>query len=355
MLSKYGNLFHQKSSLRVVFALLLSLLLHVALWFKLDQIVQPSAAPMTSIDAELMLPAKSLPLLKPRPAASRKAVAKPEPVASVAPQPVEPSPVAESSQAEAAVPEAPAPPVDNAAAPSADTAVASAVADEPVAPVDEPSPSLVLPQHIEMLFDVSSGRDGGKVGVTQVSFERYTDARYKIVSTTQPQGLVALFLGNLVQRSEGIITAQGLQPVSFLYQFGDNEKREQRASFDWQAGQVQMHSKQGDVTATLIAGTQDMLSFMFQYMYVPPLEQMQVAVANGKKLSVYQYRFDGEETLNTKMGDINSLHISKSRGDSEQKLELWLAPDYYYLPVKIRKTEKDGRVYEQIVTRIAAQ
>ena len=106
-------------------------------------------------------------------------------------------------------------------------------------------------------------------------------------------------------------------------------------------------------TAPLVEGTQDLLSFMYQFMFVPPLEQMQLSIASGKKLGTYDYGFEGEETLSTKMGDLSTVHIFTSRGDSDEKTELWLALDYYYLPVKVRQTEKDGSVIEQIATRIS--
>jgi hypothetical protein len=39
--------------------------------------------------------------------------------------------------------------------------------------------------------------------------------------------------------------------------------------------------------------------------------------------------------------------------DADEKTELWLAIDYQHIPVKIVKTEKEGRYYEFIATRIS--
>ena len=41
-----------------------------------------------------------------------------------------------------------------------------------------------------------------------------------------------------------------------------------------------------------------------------------------------------------------------SGSDAEDKTELWLAIDYQYVPVKIRKIEKNGDVVEMVATRI---
>jgi hypothetical protein len=51
------------------------------------------------------------------------------------------------------------------------------------------------------------------------------------------------------------------------------------------------------------------------------------------------------------MGALRTWHIAKSAADGDEKTELWLAVDYRYLPVKIRQTDKDGTVTEQIATR----
>jgi hypothetical protein len=46
------------------------------------------------------------------------------------------------------------------------------------------------------------------------------------------------------------------------------------------------------------------------------------------------------------------MRIMHSGIDSDEKTELWLAIDYQYVPVKIRKIEKNGDVVEMVATRI---
>ena len=71
-----------------------------------------------------------------------------------------------------------------------------------------------------------------------------------------------------------------------------------------------------------------------------------------KKLSTYEYSFEGEENFNSSLGELKAIHITHSGVDSDEKTELWLAIDYQYLPVKIRKIEKNGNVVELEATRI---
>jgi hypothetical protein len=203
---------------------------------------------------------------------------------------------------------------------------------------------------VETEFAVTKG---GTKGVMRNSYQVLPDGSYVLKSEVEAKGLASLFLGKLKQQSEGTVTEHGLRPSSYSYQYGDNADKAQRASFDWQAGELTMQNGKKIKTAPLGEGTQDFLSFMYQFMFVPPLEQMQLSIANGKKLGTYDYGFEGEETLSTKMGELRTVHIFRSRGGSDEKTELWLALDYHNLPVKVRQTEKDGDVIEQIATRIS--
>ncbi len=208
--------------------------------------------------------------------------------------------------------------------------------------------------HVETEFEVKRGVDASAVGVTKIVFNIEANGHYSIVSTTQAKGLVSLFFSNLTQKSEGTVTEHGLKPDFYAYQYGNDAKKSQTANFDWINNVLHMHTHKGDSTANLAAGTQDFLSFMYQFMFTPPLDTMQITMTNGKRLRTYSYSFEGEESIVTKLGELKTIHLLKGSGD-EEKTELWLATDYQYLPVKIRKTEKDGTVIEQVVANIQTE
>jgi len=216
-------------------------------------------------------------------------------------------------------------------------------------PLNETSARIPKSSFLEMEYDVFRGVGGMKIGITRVSYKSGDDGSYRLKSETEAKGLAALILSdNLIQVSEGLVTDKGLQPAEFSYQFA---RKSRQAKFDWQSALLTQQANKEETTVPLPAGTQDILSFMFQFMFVPPLQEMELNITNGRKLNHYSYSFDGEETITTKLGDIRTLHISRA-GQEEAKDDLWLALDKEYLPIKIRKTEKDGSVIEQIVTRI---
>jgi hypothetical protein len=150
-----------------------------------------------------------------------------------------------------------------------------------------------------------------------------------------------------------VVNETGLQPDFFSYQYGNDASKEQTARFSWKQGVLHLRSEKVSKTEPLNSGTQDLLSFMYQFMFSPPLDNTQVIVTNGKNLRTYAYQFVGETTITTGMGNINTIHLIKT-DDNQEKTELWLATDYQYLPVKIRKTEKNGEVIEQMITKMSS-
>ncbi len=287
--------------------------------------------------------------------AKKKPITAPLPQATKLPESIrestdvlEPSPPElNNTDLQAVAPEAISQPVLETAAESNDLAQT-----EPQ-PVDE---SLIINEHayqyVETDFNVSTRIDGAIEGSAKIIFEVNEANQYKLTSTIKPKGLAAIIISNLVQTSDGQLTKNGLQPSNYVYQYGNKADKTYTAKFDWQARKVDLITSKSTKIEEISDGTQDLLSFMYQFMYVAPLERMQISIATGKKLALYDYSFSGEENINTPLGEIKAIHILHESEDSDEKTELWLALDYQYVPVKIRKTEKNGKVYELVANRI---
>lgn len=220
-------------------------------------------------------------------------------------------------------------------------------ASEPTTPESPPSPP--PPKHVEIEFVVDYD---GASAVERQTYQAFDDGHYELSSTAKAKGLLSLALSDLNQKSSGHVTAQGLRPDIFTYQYGSNSKKAQKASFDWAGKTLTMEVGERKQSVPLEEGTQDLLSFLYQFMFTPPLQQFQLSITNGKKLKLYRYLFEGEEEVKTKLGTLRALHISKSSGNDEEKTEMWLAEDYHYLPIKIRKTDNDGKVIQNTINTI---
>jgi len=209
-------------------------------------------------------------------------------------------------------------------------------------------------QYVESEFDVYTDKEtslkNSPAGKARIVYQRLPDTeQYRIESVIQAKGLAALIIPDLLQTSDGILNSSGLQPQHYLYQFGNNKNKTFSANFDWQNKRINLQGERNQQQFDLTEGTQDLLSFMYQFMFVAPLQNMQLSITNGKKVAIYDYSFEGEEIINTKMGEIKTYHLKRSATEGEKKTELWLASEYQHVPVKIRESGKNGKVYELLI------
>ncbi len=210
---------------------------------------------------------------------------------------------------------------------------------------------------VETDFDVHMNSNPERVGTATIQYVKGDNQTYELIWKVSATGFVGLLYPDLLQTSQGKVSEAGLKPDYYLYKFGEREDKSYQASFYWADNEIALQSTKGTKTAKIeedakSGHTQDFLSFMYQFMFEPPLEEMQMYLTNGRKLGLYTYAFEGEETLELKFANVKTYHIQHAKVDSDEKTELWLAMDYQYVPVKIRKTEKDGTVIEQIATRL---
>ena len=213
-----------------------------------------------------------------------------------------------------------------------------------------------LPQpyhHVVTDFDVYQDSQTNVTGTVRVVFNISENSTYSLTSIAEASGLTSLFSNALAQKSDGVILETGLRPNYYTYQFGSEDKNIQSANFAWSDGIIEMNSEQGKKTEALVAGAQDSLSYMYQFMFVPPLENTEISMSDGKNSGTYSYIFLGNEKTVSALGELNTIHLTRGGDEDGEKTELWLAIDYQYLPVKIRKTKKNGNYIEQIAIRIS--
>jgi Protein of unknown function (DUF3108) len=357
MWNKLAEIMQAPASKRLGIAIAVSALLHTLFFGNVDFSLPSLKKEMHLIEARIQMP-KAVPKPAPKPIAEPlpEVLAEPEPVKEpvvepkvedvVEPEPVSPTPdpVAEIIPTPEVKPEPPVPaPVEN---------IEPSPTPEPAQPEDI---GLVINenayQYIETEFDVRTKIDGSTEGNAKITYNLIEGNQYHIKWLTEGRGFAALLFPDLLQVSEGALTKTGLRPNQYIYQFGNKPDKNRAAAFDWQAKKVSLQTSKGTKTEDLPDGTQDLLSFMYQFMHVAPLQRMQLPIVNGKKLRIYDYSFEGEEQVNSDLGELKTIHILHS-GNDDEKTELWLAIDYQYVPVKIRKIENDGKVVEMVATRI---
>ncbi|MDT8990815.1 DUF3108 domain-containing protein [Curvibacter sp. APW13] len=158
-------------------------------------------------------------------------------------------------------------------------------------------------------------------------------------------------LGSRVQTSKGLIGAQGLEPV----RFGDKVRSEVAAHFERGKGKVTYSANTPD--EPLQAGAQDQLSIFFQLAGLlaagqeryPPGSTLSFQAVGPRSSETWTFKVLPAETIALPGGQVRALRLTKDPlGDYDSRAEVWLAPELDYLPVRIRLTQSNGDMVDQL-------
>lgn len=247
-----------------------------------------------------------------------------------------------------------------------DEAPAEEVAEQPAAP--EPPQQLALaaessvaaaarslPHRGRISYNLFYGSGQFYVGTAVQSWEAGADT-YLLTSEAETGGIVELFWSQRLRYvSRGKITPRGLQPESFLASRMRRGRTEAaQARFDWSAGSLDYGYAREQKSAPLPAGTQDLMSFVFQYVLVPPAPgRYWLPITTGTRFEVYEIVVSAEERIETPLGTLRALPVRQLPRPGEESVEVWLAADYHHLPVRIRHFDREGNFSgEQVASEI---
>ena len=289
----------------------------------------------------------------------------PQPPTEIPPPPV-PAPTAASATpvpgpppaAEAPPPQPPpaagdAPP---AAAQVEDTPIAAAGHASTRTPATDPPPlpPAQLPASVRLGYDIQGKAKGlGYSADAQLQWlvegQRYT-AELEIS---------AFLVGSRVQTSQGSVGPHGLQPL----RFGDRRRGSEKAAhFDHARQLIRFSNNAPD--APLQPGAQDRLSVFLQLgallqarpQAYPEGASIAVQVASTGGAEVWQFQVADLQSLTLPAGTVVARRLLRDpRRDFDSTVEVWLAPSLQYLPVRIRVTEHDGSVADQLLRELPPQ
>jgi hypothetical protein len=277
-----------------------------------------------------------------------------------------PAPTRRSARAAAGDKPTPALPADEtpgSAAESSGSAESAAAAPAASAPRLVESESGTTPLRAErpiapegtIQFELYYGAHRFLVGRSELSWE-IADGRYRLTTSGKTIGLAALFYPfGMSSTSAGRITAAGFEPEFFrVDRTSRNGEKQFRVEFDRSAGVARFTDAEGVRETPLRPSSLDILSLVCQ-LSVARLEpgSMQLSLTNGRKLDTYEVEVGQQEVVETPMGDLRALYVKQVRKPGDESIEVWLAVDFAYLPVRMRFTDRKGSIAgEQLVTAI---
>ncbi|HET7633775.1 MAG TPA: DUF3108 domain-containing protein [Burkholderiales bacterium] len=360
---------HRDLIVRILAAIVLSLLVHTVVLFTLKiraprevEVPPPLTAQLAPLPPKPAVTAAPPPLPQPQPEAKPVPQSRPasEPAAKSQPHPPRHKPQPQHRAAAAPHKRATPPviavphgasretvPPPAAAAPSAPAATAT-----PAAPY--PGPVRQLPVQSRITYDLYLGSDRFLVGRT-IQDWKVNGSRYQLTSVAQTVGLAAVIRYRLSYTSHGTVTSHGLRPQSFDFVRERRSDIEQaHAQFDWQRMTITLGTPDKRRTIPLKRGAQDLMSFAWQLAQMPLKPGViHMPITNGKNLDNYALKIGAHETVKTPLGDIDTIPVRQVPAPGEESLEVWLAPQYRYLPVKVQFFGRDGELSgEQLITDV---
>jgi hypothetical protein len=343
LLTFLGEPLRSANGWRIAFVLAIVLALHACGIYEVAtglSTLKPESATQTTLAVSLITPppppppaaVPTAPAAPPRPR-STQAPTLPGPAVAPAPAP-EPEPE----------PPAPTPPVEEPAPPPV----------PPTPPVEEPPlPAAVnaVPTTGRIAYRTTYSRMGGIRAMTFVDWNVDTArGRYELwLRTVDPSGLLDL-------RSTGTLQPFGIAPERYVERI-EIANREQRAEFDWKTRIVSFAGRSPDPPAGFLEGVQDPLSLQF---HMPLLAQAYPwRFAEGAEISfqvarrdieTYVFKVEGYEAVRISNTDVRALKLQRARGPKASRgVEMWLAPEYQWLPVRLRFVDQNSEVWDSVL------
>lgn len=201
----------------------------------------------------------------------------------------------------------------------------------------------------------SLARDGLDLGQVTDTFHR-TGEHYSLVSESRATGPLKFILsGTNRLESQGMISHDNLAPTLYRRVRSDSSKKFDAVEFDWKAMVLTLKHNGVVRQAPLGAGTQDNLSQLYSFLYLPKLpETLTVPVANGKDVDIYHYRQYPATSISTPAGAFDVVEYRRDVAAGEKAISVWINRELPHLPIQIRVVDNGVRA-EQRLTQIKPQ
>jgi hypothetical protein len=181
-------------------------------------------------------------------------------------------------------------------------------------------------------------------------------ARYALwLRTVDPAGLLDL-------KSSGSLQSFGIAPDRYVERV-EVANRELRAEFDWSARVVAFAGRGAGQPAGFLEGVQDPLSLQF---HLPLLAQAypwrfspggEVTFQIARRgVENYTFRIEGYESVRIGEREVQALKIDRQRApNASRRVEMWMAPQYQWLPVRLRFTDSNDEVWDSVLAALPGE
>lgn len=233
--------------------------------------------------------------------------------------------------------------------------LALGVAAQAAAPANPARRAVELPPSADLAYELNAQQRGfGLKGEATITW-RAADGKYDVnVEARVP------LIGKLTEyRSHGAVDSFGLAPAEFY------EKRHRKdattTTFERKAKTIAL--PEGTEPVALKGGEQDRASVTWQLASIAraagearfkPGSEWTFLVAGRRDVEPWTFKVVKREKIQTGMGELDTLLVTREprAGGRSEGVDIWLAPDQEWYPVKLRFRDDERETIEQTVSRI---
>jgi uncharacterized protein DUF3108 len=184
---------------------------------------------------------------------------------------------------------------------------------------------------------------GMNVAVSTLKLEQSGDT-WTYSSKSEPRGIGNLLAERPTQHSVLRVTDAGTQPLS--YQASDGTSSTRRAvnvKYDWEQGRLTGVYEDTKVDLPLTPGVQDDASVQVALMVelLRGRTPEHFLLLNKNAVRKYRYVREGEATLQTPLGKIETVIYRSERENSPRVTRFWCAPGRGYIPMRVEQKRGD--------------
>ena len=171
---------------------------------------------------------------------------------------------------------------------------------------------------------------------------------YNLESKLVGKGIAKLVITDPVSQSATFdITDNAVRATSYTLSDGTEENQKGgRIEYDWDNSQASLYSKEdGDSVLPLAPDTMDNLVMQIAAVLEVKLGKKEFSFQElepGKELQTQNFKYEGEETIQTKIGEVQTLKYSQNREGSSRTNFIWYSTEHDFVPVELLRV-KEGK------------
>lgn len=184
---------------------------------------------------------------------------------------------------------------------------------------------------------------GAPIAQSNIQLQHRDDDIWVYDSKTHPRGIGRLYPMRPVLQSVMRVTPQGVQPLKFVAT-GSGRRHDANVTFDWDRNRATGVYEGAHVDLPIHPGVQDDLSVQIAMLsqllqgHAPDV----VMEINKDAVREYDYSREGEETLDTSLGRLDTVVYASSHPGSPRTTRFWCAPSLGFIPVQVQQKRLDA-------------